>query len=363
MLKLQNVTYLKLNTESVDQNTFDEFIKVYREFLEHRDSPLPLYSNKYYKNLIFNSKSGDNIQHYYYAKQRATQKIISILILGINLRNNKHICFVALFVQAQYRKQGIGKNFIKFVFNDIPDYVEKVHLYVRQNEITEPFTGQINLNLNEMLTSKNGKHVFTERRSICDITSFTKEEITNKAKDQKEKVTKKGYSLIFVNSEDLEKSKYFDFLKYVKMMEDLTNDEPREDSAFGDIQLDPELYLSIRKHFVKDLGQSMWTFIAIHDGEPVGMTETWFSDENPTLAIQADTGVVRNHRGNGLGLALKYQMLNRMLLDKSKKNIRFWVTSNANSNKYMININNILKYEEKIIYNVYEFDRDSFEII
>jgi predicted GNAT family acetyltransferase len=364
MLELSTIKYFKIDYESVDQSILGQLIKIFRDHLEEVNSPLPLASDEYNKKWILNPRIGDYIRYFYLAKDEKTQKILGMLMLTYSVgKNNRHICFVTPFVQPQFRKKKIAKNLINFAYSDIPNYVKKIQFYVRKNELTEPYTKKINEDLSDMLISKGGIHAFTERRSVSDITSFNNEQILKKAKLLKEKADEDGYNILFVTPKELESSIYFDFLKYISMIEDLDNDMPREESSFEDIQLDPELYLSIRDHFVKKLGQKMWTYVAIHKetGDPVGMTETWFSDENPTLAYQADTGVIHKHRGNGLGLALKYQMLARILIDKSKKNYKFWVTSNANSNKHMIKINDELRYEERIIYNAYEFDIDQLE--
>ena len=99
------------------------------------------------------------------------------------------------------------------------------------------------------------------------------------------------------------------------------------------------------------------TFVVIHKGtnEPVGVTCTYISKYQPENAIQEDTGIISSHRGKGLGLAIKYQMLDKLL---NETNTKFWRTGNAGSNEHMLRINRILKYDPYQRIFVFEFTKD-----
>ncbi|MHA1122834.1 MAG: hypothetical protein ACTSPC_08555, partial [Candidatus Heimdallarchaeota archaeon] len=98
------------------------------------------------------------------------------------------------------------------------------------------------------------------------------------------------------------------------------------------------------------------TFVAIHKEtkEIAGVTVTYINEHHTKIAHQQDTGVVRAHRGNGLGLALKYQMLEKLLFEtKATK----WQTGNAGSNEHMLRINNMLNHEPFTSIPVYEISK------
>jgi GNAT superfamily N-acetyltransferase len=352
MLELEQIRYFRLELNSLNEKTLESTLKLYREYMSHIHSPLPLYSDKHYKNWILNPKYADFVNLYYFAEDLEKHSIIGMVNISFNVgKLNPQMAYFSIFVTPDYRRKGIAKNILNIALKDIPEPVQKTMIFIRQK----------NEDLNKFLISKGAKHAFTERRSVSDIKSFNLENITKTADELSEKALKRGYEIIFVKHDEFESNTHFDFIEYVQMIEKIDNDMPREESSFEDIELTPESYNSLRKHFL-NLGQTAWTYVAVHkeSGKPVGMTETWLSTENPTLLIQADTGVIESHRGNGLGLALKYQMLKRLLTKESTKNYQYWVTSNANSNQYMININNQLRYKEIIVYNAYELDKKLF---
>ena len=98
--------------------------------------------------------------------------------------------------------------------------------------------------------------------------------------------------------------------------------------------------------------------MAVHKetNEVAGLTETWILKDRKDVVWQDDTGVVKKYRGNGLGLMLKYQMLDKLLNDNETKNVEWWTTHNSHSNEHMLKINNALKYEEIATFNYYEFE-------
>ncbi len=87
-----------------------------------------------------------------------------------------------------------------------------------------------------------------------------------------------------------------------------------------------------------DLGFTILTVAAIHEpsGDVGGYTQLLLTGR-PSTAVQEDTGVVRAHRGHGLGLALK--CANLLALVEHSPQIATVVTWNAESNKYMLAVN------------------------
>ena len=91
------------------------------------------------------------------------------------------------------------------------------------------------------------------------------------------------------------------------------------------------------------LGHTTLTVAAVHEptGEIGGYTQL-LRTGRPTTAVQEDTGVVRAHRGHGLGLVLK--SANLLALTESWPEVRTVVTWNAESNKHMLAVNDELGF-------------------
>jgi RimJ/RimL family protein N-acetyltransferase len=88
-----------------------------------------------------------------------------------------------------------------------------------------------------------------------------------------------------------------------------------------------------------------YSVAAVHDqtGEMAGLTQVYVAPEAPAWAQQGLTAVARAHRGHRIGLLLKTAMLD--WLAAVEPGIEHINTDNADSNQYMIAINELLGYE------------------
>ncbi|MDH5646449.1 MAG: hypothetical protein OEZ01_10595 [Candidatus Heimdallarchaeota archaeon] len=201
---------------------------------------------------------------------------------------------------------------------------------------------------------------FTHRNSSSNLTGFNTLEVEKIVNELKEKSHKKGYSVIFVKNGNYEDISEITFDAFAKMRQDIWNDMPREDGTWEDEIYDKDVHQGIYKQV--EFGYESWMFLAIHEetGDIAGITETWFNPDLPQFAFQDDTGVVKQHRGNGLGLMLKYLMLSKMLSHDRRKDLVYWTTGNADSNEHMLKINDVLKYKPEYYELIYEISRDEF---
>lgn len=92
-------------------------------------------------------------------------------------------------------------------------------------------------------------------------------------------------------------------------------------------------------------GNRRYTMIAVHDdtGQTAGVTEVEVDPEFPEWGFQEATAVARPHRGHRLGLLLKTAML--QWLSSAEPGLRTIETGNAETNRYMISINEQLGFE------------------
>lgn len=88
-----------------------------------------------------------------------------------------------------------------------------------------------------------------------------------------------------------------------------------------------------------------YSVAALHaeTGEMAGLTQVFTTAEEPAWAQQGLTAVARAHRGHRIGLLVKTAMLD--WLATAEPAIEHITTDNANSNQYMIAINELLGFE------------------
>lgn len=90
------------------------------------------------------------------------------------------------------------------------------------------------------------------------------------------------------------------------------------------------------------------------DGAVAGLTETQFNDSSPRQAHQGDTSVVVEHRGLGLGRAMKAAML-RKLRNELPEVLRIR-TQNAADNHYMAQVSRQVGYRDLWVTQYVEAD-------
>lgn len=88
-----------------------------------------------------------------------------------------------------------------------------------------------------------------------------------------------------------------------------------------------------------------YSVAAVHaeTGEMAGLTQVYVVPESPAWATQGITAVARAHRGHRIGLLVKTAMLD--WLASAEPGVEHIVTDNADSNQYMIAINELLGFE------------------
>lgn len=120
------------------------------------------------------------------------------------------------------------------------------------------------------------------------------------------------------------------------------NDAPVEDLILEEEIFPPE---RIRGYESAQLQcNRLYHLVAVHraSGELGGHTIVAVDDERSHLGSQHDTTVAPSHRGRRLGLVLKGEMMSWLLAEEPR--LREIDTSNAESNRHMIAVNDALGY-------------------
>lgn len=339
MSELQFVTGIK---EEIPAKYLDELMELFQKNQEEIYNERPP-AIEYFRRYWCVPLSSAQKRHWVIAITKE-EKIIGYGYLSWNVKyDNLDQGHIWIYVKKRERRKGYGKRILKELVGYIPPQVKIILL--------EAFGETDGVHF---LDSLGKERSYTEVLSVSDLTKFDHEKVKGEAENQRKKALEKGYELIYI--ENLEHVFHLNFPAFVKMVEEIWNDMPREELSLGEEVVTIERYQQfIQRQIV--LGDCSMCFVAIHKdtGKPVGLTKTLVNKFQPELAKQGDTGVLKPHRGNGLGLALKYQMLEKLLMDTK---VEHWLTGNAGSNEHMLRINRILKHEPSKKTFLYEFSRE-----
>lgn len=121
------------------------------------------------------------------------------------------------------------------------------------------------------------------------------------------------------------------------------NDAPTDDLDVEDEVFDAQRIRDF-DHAQEQAQRKMYRLVARRDadGALAGHTIIGVELDRPGRSGQYDTSVLKEHRGHRLGLLLKSEMM--MWLRDAEPDVRWVDTGNAESNSYMISINEALGY-------------------
>ncbi len=249
----------------------------------------------------------------------------------------------AIYVAEPFRRKKYATAILKEIVEKLPSQITKLGV-----SSFEHIDGYL------FLKKLKEEYQYIENVLIANLSEFNPIEIEQEAIRQKTKAEKEGYELIFIDR--VKYGDYLDYSDFVKAIEAIWNDMPRENLSDEDTKLTTERHQEIyENHQLK--GARYFTFVAIHkeSKQAVGLTKTCVYQYQPWVSWQDDTGIIKEHRGHGLGLALKYQMLDKLLKETEAE---YWFTGSNHENIYMIKINKALNHKEWTKEYVFEFDRE-----
>lgn len=341
--------YLKFisgSKEDIPQEYLQELLIMIRDNSQER-LPIVAFPIEFFQNYWLLQKLPEEEEIQILALDE-NNELIGFGYTGWNIKyDNLDKGFFQVYVKPERRRQGYGSEIVRHIIKLIPDQIISLSISALEGSVGEKF-----------LKHFKPKWSFQEYINGVQLKEFNVEEISKIAKEERERIEKLGYE--FIEVEDRNYLEKFNQEEYVRMIEEIWNDMPREELSFEDDILTPERYNNLIDIILKR-GNKIFGYIVVEKetGHPVGLTKVFINKYQPECAEQDDTGVIRKHRGKGLGLALKYQILEKML---KETNVKLWFTGNAQSNEHMIRINKILKHIELGRRNVYEFHRNEWKL-
>ncbi len=352
-----SISFSIYDDQTRDDDILNQLAQLNRELWCDINYPHETYPIEYYKKRIQKRKNS-TIKFVNILMKNTDDYPIGFATLNINIgKYNRTLCRSEYYIRPEYRRQGLFKKLFIESLKFLSDEVKVIQFFFRID------SNQPNFNQNNSLDKKfeelasviGAKLSFVGRRSESDLTKQNLVLVTKKAQDLELKAKENGYSIVFVKNNNFE-SVSFTRAQYVKLLVELDNDMPRDDSIMEDHSFTEEDYVNAFTDST-DPGYNHWILIAVENESqlPIAMTETFFRLSNPNLAFVGDTGVKREHRGKRLGLILKTLMLERLLSDPlTKDRVRYWITFNAKSNSYMISINDQLGYIQSSLEHQWE---------
>lgn len=278
-----------------------------------------------------------------------TDEFIGFGYSGWNVKyDNLERGFFQIYVIPSKRRKGVGTKIMCKLFEHIPSQIKTLSGSAKKGSVGEAF-----------LQKFMPESCFEEIISAVDLSEFQLEEISMIVKSEVDRIEQLGY--MFVELEGLDYSKKFKEEEYIRMVERIWNDMPREEMSFGEDVITLKRYKEMIEYTLR-MGNRNFGFAIVEEesNEPIGHTRVLYNKYDLDLVEQDDTGVVQEHRGNGFGLALKYKILEKILNELEAK---YWFTGNAQSNKHMIRINRILKHKPVGSKVIYEIKREEWKLL
>ncbi len=348
--------FKEIKIQDLSESHFNQLLQIFIESSEDYNYPLPRSSDEAVKKSMLDKGDFETKMTRYIAISPETDEVHAYCNLINNTGNhNRSFGRGILITLKSKRNLGIGKDLLSFAMSRLPGEVKTLSFSVRNDGTKRDQKPDSKFDL--YLQRIGGKFSLSDRRSGSNITKFDKNEVKFKAYELVNQAKNKGFDLYFVDGYKFKDQSNFNYPEYLKALEGIWNDMPRDDSAEEDWEITQELHQDFYTRG-KERNQHPWTFVAVQNEtkEVAGLTETWLLRNRSDVVWQDDTGVIKKYRGNGLGLMLKYQMLEKLLFEKETKDVKWWTTHNSHSNEHMLAINNILKYEEIGTFNYYEFE-------
>jgi GNAT superfamily N-acetyltransferase len=244
---------------------------------------------------------------------------------------NRHILHAWLGVQADHRRQGVGRRLLGAIV-DAADEANKTLLMGGTNDRRPE---------GEAFMRRLGAQGALEAHTNRLVLAGVDRDMVRRWIDEGP-TRAPGYSLVAIDGPYPD-----ELIEQIIDLHSVMNTAPRGDLDMEDSHWTVDQMRKQEESMLAN-GLERWYLAARHDesGELVGWTEVGWAPHMPQTVWQWGTGVRPAHRGHALGKWLKAVMLERVFIDRPDvKDVR---TGNADSNAPMLGINKALGFEHYI---------------
>jgi GNAT superfamily N-acetyltransferase len=256
--------------------------------------------------------------------------VVGAASLDLPLKDNQHLANIEIAVQPDRRRRGIGTSLLRVLEKEAAERGRTSLLtgvYGSGSDKPAPGIGFAE------------RHGFTRR--ITDIMRvqrppFQMGRLTELEREALPRAA--GYELVTWRGRIPDEF----IAEYARLAGRMSTDVP-----LGELDYEPELWDVERARIGEErrirMGRDWWCTVAVApDRTLAGLSEIGLAVDDDHSAFQGDTIVDPPHRGHRLGLLLKVTNLRALLSDRP--GVQAIWTWNAESNRYMISVNEKLGY-------------------
>jgi GNAT superfamily N-acetyltransferase len=262
-----------------------------------------------------------------YLHRDSSGRVDAVLQHHVSERDNRHLAFLELTVHPDVRRQGLGRALYA-------NGVEITRAASRTTVVSECWNNPHSLAFADFLGIDRAIVSVNRRQVVGAVDRGRVDALVKEAAEHSD-----GYQLVRVPSPVPD-----ELLDRTVTMAAAMNDAPMDDLDFEDEVFSPER-LRAHERSLSEHALRTYRLVARHraTGVLAGHTVVAVDSEQPWLAHQLDTSVLREHRGHRLGLLLKGSMLHWLAEEEPQLlEIDTW---NAASNDHMIAVNDALGYQ------------------
>jgi len=263
-------------------------------------------------------------------------RVVAVGELELPERDNRHLAWLGVQVHPAHRRQGLGADLLAHLINAAREAGRtSIGIDGWDSEATNAFAARHGFECKAIGVQRRLHPLLIDR------------ELLAKQRAEAEAVAS-DYELLRVVGRTPD-----ELLDEVVQITAAINDAPTDD-----LDIEDEVFSVERLRAYEDANEprgSIYSIYARHreSGQLAGKTVVLVERRRPQLAHQHDTSVVREHRGQRLGLLLKADMLEWLAeVEPQIEEIDTW---NAESNDHMIGVNEQLGHV--VMGRVLEFQR------
>ncbi len=235
-------------------------------------------------------------------------------------RRNRDLGESSVVVHPDRRRRGIGTALARATARAfLADERTKLLTYGVESAATEAFWRRHGVDIG-----------YRERESRLDVAAVDEALMARWIADRRERAA--DYRLVHWCGSPPD-----ELLSTFRLARDAMNDAPMGTLDF-EKGLDDESEIEQFGEWVRASGRESWVTAAVDPSGAIGgFTAVWIDLLDPERSWQADTGVLPDHRGRGLGRWLKASMWERLRADAP--DVTRLITENATDNDAMLAIN------------------------